>query len=141
MKAAVAEDEGGRCGNPFADLQVGSPDEDRELVQRSGSRLAVRPGHECRIDPIELIFHRLDDRATWTGKLGERESHEMAGPPAVYPVDDHSRVAVDDLPGDGINSADPIVLVDSRLGFGWLRRLISLGLVLVGLGMVDLMLV
>jgi hypothetical protein len=137
VKAAVAEDEGGRCGNPFVDLQVGCPDKDRKLVGRSCPRLAVRPGHERRIDPMEFILHRLDDGATWAGKLTERESHEMAGPSAIYPVDDYLSVAVHELPSGGINSADPIVLVDCRLSFGRLSRSVGFRLVLIGLVVVG----
>jgi len=88
VKASIAEDDWGGRRIPLVDLEVGSPDKDRKLVGGSGPRLAVRPGHERRIDPLEFILHRLDDCATWTGKLGERERHEMTGPIIIHPVDD-----------------------------------------------------
>jgi hypothetical protein len=141
VEAAVAEDKRRGSGNPLIDPQVGCPDKDRELVGRRCPRLAVRPGHERRIDPMELVVHRPNDGAARAGKLTERESHEVAGPPAVHPVDDQLGVAIHQLPSGGINSADPIVLMDSRLGFGRLSRLISLGLVMVGSVSVDLVLV
>jgi hypothetical protein len=59
----------------------------------------------------------MDDRAAWTGKLGEQERHEMAGPSIIHSVDDQLGVPIHELPVSGIDSADTIVLVDSRFGF------------------------
>ena len=89
------------------------------------------PGHEGRVDPLDLILHRLDDGAARTGKLNERKRHEMAGPSVVYPVDDHLGEAIHLLPGDGINSADPIVFVNLPVGPCRLSWLINLGFVLI----------
>jgi hypothetical protein len=50
VKAAVAEDERGRPRILLVDLQIGSPDEERKIVGRSGPRLPMRPGDERRID-------------------------------------------------------------------------------------------
>jgi hypothetical protein len=131
VKAAIANDEGRGCGIPLIDLQVGSPDKDRKLVRRGGPRLAVRPGHERRIDPMEFILHRLDDGAARTGKLAERERHEVAGPSAIHPVDDQSGVTIHELPCGRINPADPVVF----LQFVFDRfRSIDLGLVSVVIG-------
>ena len=131
VKASIAEDEWGGCGIPLVDLQVGSPDKDRKLVGRGGPRLAVRPGHERRIDPLEFILHRLDDGAARTGKLGERERHQVAGPSAIHPVDDELGVTIHELPCGGINSADPVVFVNCPVGLDRLTGMINLGFVLV----------
>jgi len=72
VKASIAEDEWGGRRMPLVDLEVGSPDKDRKLVGGSCPRLSVRPGHKGRVEPLELILHRLDDRGAWTGKLNER---------------------------------------------------------------------
>jgi len=82
----------------------------------------VGPGHKGRVEPLELILHRLDDRGAWTGKLNERERHEMTGPSIIHPVDDQLGVATHELPGDGIYSTDPIVFVNCPVG---LDRLID----------------
>jgi hypothetical protein len=55
VKAAIAEDERRGCRVPLVDLQVGSPDQDRKLVSRSGPRFAMSPGHEGRGDPLDFI--------------------------------------------------------------------------------------
>ena len=89
------------------------------------------PGHKGRVEPLELILHRLDDCAAWTGKLNERERHEMAGPPIAYPVGDHVGEAIHELPGDGINSADPVVFVNCPVGLDRLTGMINLGFVSV----------
>jgi hypothetical protein len=62
----------------------------------------------------------------------------MAAPSAIHSVDDHLGVTIHELSVDGINSADPIVLVDSLIGFDRLTRLINLGLVLAGFVLVGL---
>jgi len=59
VKAAVAEDERGRPRILLVDLQIGSPDEERKIVGRSGPRLPMRPGDERRIDPLDFTVHRL----------------------------------------------------------------------------------
>ena len=141
VKAAIAKDERGRRRIPLVDLKVGSPDKDRKLVGRSGPRLAVGPRHERRVDPLDFILHRLEDCAARTGKLNERERHQMGGPPVVYSVDDHLGEAVHELTGDGINSADSIVLVYSRMRFDPLIRFIELVLlefVPVGFGWIGM---
>ena len=140
VKAAIAKDKRRRRRVPLIDLQVGSPDEDGKFVARSGPRLAVCPGHERRIDPLEFILHRLDDCAARTVKLRERKCHQMAGPSIAHPVDDQLGVAIHELPGDWINSADPIVFVNFPVGLCRLIRLIELVLlefVPVGFGWIG----
>ena len=140
VKAAVAEDEWGRPLILLVDLQVGSRDEDRKLIGRSRPRLAVGPGQERRVDPLDFILHRQDDCAARTGKLHERKRHQMAGPSVVHPVDDQLGEAVHELTGDGINSADSIVLVYSLMRFDPLIRFIELVLlefVPVGFGWIG----
>lgn len=114
MESTVAEDQWRGVPVPLVDWQVGSTDQDGKLVGRSGPWLAVRPGHEGRIDPVNLVLHRMDDRAARTGKLGEQEGQEMGGPTVIHPVSDHSGEAIHELSVGGMNSADTIVLVDSR---------------------------
>jgi hypothetical protein len=91
----------------------------------------MRPGHERRVDPLDFTVHRLDDGAARTGKLRERECDEMAGPPVIQTVGDQLRVAIHLLSVDGVNSADPIVIVNFPVGFDRLSRLVSLGFDLV----------
>ena len=117
VKAAVAEDERGRPRILLVDLQIGSPDEERKIVGRSGPRLPMRPGDERRIDPLDFTVHRLDDCAARTRKLREREGDEMARPPVVHAVTDQLGVANHELPVDGIDTADPIVIVNFPVGF------------------------
>jgi hypothetical protein len=64
----------------------------------------------------------------------------MAGPSIAYPVDDHLGEAIHELPGDWINSADPIVFVKLLAGLDRLIRLIELVLlefVAVGFGWIG----
>ena len=57
VKAAVAEDERGRPRTLLVDLQIGSPDEERKIVGRSGPRLPMRPGDDRRIDPLDFTVY------------------------------------------------------------------------------------
>lgn len=116
VKAAVAEDERGRPRILLVDRQVGSPDEERKIVGRSGPRLPMRPRNERRVDPLEFALHRLDDCATRTRKSNEGKRQQVTGPPIIRPADDQLGVAVHLLSGDLIDSADPIKFVDLRLG-------------------------
>ena len=89
------------------------------------------PGQERRVDPLDFIFHRQDDGTARTGKLRERKRHQMAGPSVVHPVDDHLGVTINQLTGDGINSADPIVFVNLPVGLRRLTCMINLEFVLI----------
>jgi hypothetical protein len=100
----------------------------------------MRPGHERRIDPLDFTVHRLNDGVGRTGKLREREGDEMARPPVVHAVTDQLGVANHELPVDGIDTADPIVIVYSRIVFDRLIRLIEfvlLEFVPVGFGWIG----
>ena len=76
----------------------------------------MRPRNERRVDPLEFALHRLDDCATRTRKLREREGDEMTRPPVVHAGDDQLGVAIHLLSGDWIDSADPIKFMDLLLG-------------------------
>jgi hypothetical protein len=86
VKAVVAEDDWRRVPIPLIDWQVRSPDEDRKFVRRSGPRFPMDSGQERRIDPMELVHHPMDDRASWTRKLREQGRQEMTGPSIIYSV-------------------------------------------------------
>jgi hypothetical protein len=141
VKASVAKGERGRVSVAPVDRQVGSSDQEGKFVGGRGPRLAVGPCREGRKDAVDLILHRLDDRAAWTGKLGEKEGQERGGPPIVNPVSDHSGEAIHELPVGGIHSADGIVLVDLPFGFDRVDRSVDIGLMMVGGMFVGIVLV
>ena len=67
VETAVAKYGGDRRPITLVDEKVGRPDEDCQLVVRSRPWLPMNPGHQGRVDALDLVLHFTDDRTARAG--------------------------------------------------------------------------
>ena len=98
MEPAVAKYGRNRRPIRLVDEKVSSPDEDRQLVVRSRPGFSMNPGHEGRVEQLDLVLHFADDRTAGASERGEKDRNQITCPAGLNSVSDQLGVTIHQYP-------------------------------------------
>jgi len=54
----------------------------------------MNPGQQCRVNPLHLIFHSIQDGTSWAGELVKQERDQIQGAAIMNAISDQLSVTI-----------------------------------------------